>query len=668
MGHIDQEYAASIRLLRARLNRDVADRLDEGDFAENLLRLLRERPEARLLFSPDKLSAIARAAREVDPDEADWERDIADNAVEWRLYAASNAYCRRFPQIDRETFDFSTFDHKDPEALHGLNRLRWLRSLALAYWETGDRKYFDSLMEQWDFFVEKAPIPGPEFSRRVHAMGRQNMDPPWQELDTFIRLTNWYWAYWLALFAPEMTPERNAVLLSRCLRVFDIVASRGVRNLEHNKNTMGMEAIYFWASSLPEATGMELWRNMARNTLEASMSRGVFSDGAQHEKAAGYHAGCIRWYGTSFILGRRIGDEWATDYADRLRLMGEYLDAILTPDGMTPLMSDADRVRSGMSALALLRCAFPDITFRRPVAPKFFSAWVSDGMTWDPEDTVEERDPISVFEQAGVAVVRSGPGHEAPGVILDNGPTNAGHSHFDNLTIHYDLLEGPVIVDPGRSFYGAHAERAWVVNAESHNTVYIEDTPVEPGDWIREHAFSAVMGPEDERAGEILVGEQSGATTLQSYFRGHAEDPGAEVRRFVVMPNDPAETWLAVVDDIEGPEAHNWTTSWLFPASEPGRQTKTGYELDLDSGFCVRFAFVGDTLLALRDEAMFWCPQYAEKSPARWVRFTSHCERTRRAFLFVPLMDTDVTPDIELTSEGVVLSLDGRKREITISG
>ncbi|HRU07224.1 MAG TPA: hypothetical protein P5137_15770, partial [Candidatus Brocadiia bacterium] len=129
-----------------------------------------------------------------------------------------------------------------------------------------------------------------------------------------------------------------------------------------------------------------------------------------------------------------------------------------------------------------------------------------------------------------------------------------------------------------------------------------------------------------------------------------------------VMPNDPAEVWLGVVDRMEAPRPHSWTNAWLFPSAKAGRETETGYEMDLSWGARLRMAFVGDTLLALRDEAKFWCPNYGEKEPARWVRLTSHCQKTRRAFLFAPVLGgQDVEPQVDLEADGVVFTVGRRK-------
>jgi len=655
-----RELPAAVALLKGRMGRGLEAQLSEGDFCANLLAYLRGRETPRLLFDGARLGETARAAMAAGPDEAAWEREIADNAVEGRLYAASNPHCRRFLAADPDKFDFSSCDIEDPEAIHGLCRMRWLACLGKAYWETGEGKYFEALLRQWDFFEFKAPTPGEEFWRRVHAAGPVNMAPPFGELDTFIRLTNWYWAFWLGLFAREMTAERCAGLLARCLRLFDLVAARGVKRHEHNFTSMQMEALYLWASALPEFTGMTVWRHAARNILESSLERAVFDDGAQWEKSAGYHGGCIRWYATPCLLGMRNGDEWAAPYLAKLRKMGEYLDAILTPDGKYPLMSDSDR-QAGTEPLSLLRLLFADMKFRRSVGPSYYTAWVGDGETWKAEETVGVFDPVAVFPQAGVAAVHPG-GAGGASVLLDNGPTSAGHAHLNNLTIHYDLPQGPVIVDPGRWIYRSDADRAWVIRCFSHNTVFIEDAAIRPEDWIQEPGFARIFGPEDNRVSPIRVGEEHGATVLETAFRGFAPDARAEARRLVVMPNDPAEVWLGVVDRMEAPRPHSWTNAWLFPSAKAGRETETGYEMDLSWGARLRMAFVGDTLLALRDEAKFWCPNYGEKEPARWVRLTSHCQKTRRAFLFAPVLGgQDVEPQVDLEADGVVFTVGRRK-------
>ena len=662
---LSREYAEALRGLKSRLDRDLVKQLDVGDFAENLLQHLRIRKEPKLLFSAGNLPHISEATRRLDPDEFAWEKEIADNAVEGRLYGASNLYCCRFIQIDRNAFDFSAYDHPDPQTIYGLGRHRWYASLARTYWDNCEPRYFHALMDQWDFFIEKVPFHGEAFSRDVHAIGPVGMAPPFAELDVFIRLTNWWWAYWVILHAAEMTPERNVILLHRCLSLFDLVAARGIRRHESNFTAMQMEALYHWAVSLPEASGMPVWKHAVRNTMESSLERAVFPDGVQWEKSACYHRGCIRWYGTGYLLGRINGEPWAEEYGVRLRKMGVFVDAIITPDNKLPLLSDSDRNGSWRGPLALLKCLFPDLTFRRPVAPTYFSLWVSDGYEWDPNETRAPKETLSIFPNAGVAVVRNPNPVAGAMVILDNGPTNAGHSHKDNLTIHYEALGQPILVDPGRAVYRDDADRSWVIYCQSHNTLYIEDKPIRAGDWIEENALQIISSTEDPRIGTIRTEERDDIILITSSFKGFVADPEAAVHRTVIFPLGESDIWLAVIDDIRANTSHTWTNSWLFPAAEPVQETEGACSIQLESDLRVSFAFAPTVPLTMRDDPMFWCPQYAEKSPARWVRFSAQCTLGRRAFIFQPAVGEEEVPGITLEESRVRLRVGGKERLIS---
>src|SRR5690554_3449936 len=145
------------------------------------------------------------------------------------------------------------------------------------------------MWRQWDFCVARVPFHDEALYRRISAFPPRILLPPYGELDNFIRLTNWYWAFWTSIFAPEMTPARHAILLARCLRQFDFVAARGIGRQEHNFTAMHMESLYLWACALPEITGMPVWKHAARNNLESSFRRAVFEDGVHWEKSAGYH-------------------------------------------------------------------------------------------------------------------------------------------------------------------------------------------------------------------------------------------------------------------------------------------------------------------------------------------------------------------------------------------
>lgn len=628
---LQKEYPSAERLLKRRLDRDLAEKLEtQGDFAGALLDHFLSRPEPPLLFNPENLPGIARLAEKHDPEEWAWEQEIAENAIEGRVYGASNAYCRRFLDLP-EDFDFSSHPHPDPQTIHGICRQRWFGSLARHYWRRREPRFFESLMQHWDFFTRQAPYPEEEekLLSAYHGLGQASPPPPWWQLDCYIRLKNWYWACWLSLYAEEMTPRRFAVLLARCLRLFDIVAARGIGRQEHNFTSMQMESLYLWAAALPEVTGMAVWKNAARANLESSLGRAVFEDGVQWEKSACYHRGCMRWYGTPYALGRKIGDPWPPRYGERLRKMADFLDAIVTPDGNTPLMSDSDRQPDWRPPMALMRSLFPDLKLCHPVRPAYYSLWATDGATWE-DQKAKPAPAVRIFPVGGVGVMR----WPQVMVILDNGPTNAGHSHFDNLTVHYEALGRPVLVDPGRHIYRRDADRDWVTKPQSHNLIMPEDEPLGTDDRGNDPALLPV-GPEDARLEPIRSEPGDSHLAFRTACRAYAADPTARAERIVASGRHHGAPWLLVVDRVEAARPHAWTNNWLLPTDRSAEREDGDLTIWLEEDLHLRMLWVGD--LEVRDEVRFWCPNYAEHEPARWLRFPGRPARHEtRAFAFLP--------------------------------
>jgi hypothetical protein len=643
------EDTAAIADLRGRFDPRFVRQVEaDGGFASGLLRHLRSRRSPMLLFRPEDLPSLPTLAARWDPRGQALDEEVAERAARWQVIAASNPTSRRFVPLDRASFDFTHYEHDDPQALRGLNRQRWFGALARMYWRGQDRRFFDALMDHWDFYAQVVPPPDEALIGRVHALGPSGMTAPYAELDSFCRLHMWWWAYWLMVPAPLMTPERNAVLLSRCLQLFDVVAARGIRDHEHNFTAMQMQAVHLWAAALPEVVGMTVWKHASRNTAESAMGRAVLPDGVHWEKSAGYHASALRWWATPCLLDARNGEEWAEPCGLVFRRMGQFIDAIITPDGHLPLLSDTDRSTGWKTALALLRCLQPDSRFTHEVAPTHESVWTSGGAEWPTDDTTTAPLPLTSFPAGGVAAVR--PNADSL-LLVDNGPTSAGHSHEDNMTIHFDALGSPVLVDPGRWVYAYDdPDRQWAVSAHAHNTIVIEDEPIAPGDPITARSFVRAA-PGDSRIDSPRVQREGALARVTTGFRGFASDPGAHARRTVLAPLEVAEPWLVIIDSIAGSTPHRWVNSWLVPSSSPTERTVSGFIATLDGGVQLTAAALADEPLQVRDEPMFWCPNYAEKSPARWVRFSSRCRCDLRAFVF-HVGPADQAPSVTLTTRG----------------
>ncbi|MFW6059696.1 MAG: heparinase II/III domain-containing protein, partial [Phycisphaeraceae bacterium] len=517
------------------------------------------------------------------------------------------------------------------------------------------------LLRHWDFYWANVPPIDEAVLAQFHCIGPNQRAPtPYHELDNFIRLHAWWWAFWVSVHAPEMTGERCAVLLARCLRTFDLVAARGIRIHEHNFTAMQMESLYFWAVSLPECIGMDVWRHAARNNLESSLNRAVTEDGVHWEQSVSYHNGCIGWYGHSYLLGRMNGEPWAEAYGDRLLRMGGFVDAVITPDGKVPLLSDSDRVGNWRNGLALLRCIDPEVRFAHDAGPSYPSVWYSGGQNWTPSDPPAAPLRLGVFPQGGIGVARHPDRALGTMLLFDNGPTQAGHAHKDNLTVHFEAHAKPVLVDPGRWIYDSSAERSWVMQTPSHNTIWIEDEPLGTDERITTPRLHIIGSTDDRRLAPIQTQERDGIARLSTRFKGYTDDADAEAQRTVWMPMNDSAPWLAVLDRISAPGAHIWTNTWLLPTSEPVRAGQGGYTATLDSGLPLRFAAASSETLELRDDAKFWCPNYGEQSPARWLRFSARCTTGWRAFIFLPCESERPMPDITFDGQTLRLTIDGQ--------
>jgi hypothetical protein len=662
---LENEYGQAEKYLRGKFNADFVSKLDKGDFAKNLLDYFRVRRKPRLLFTPDKFRENTRLAKKYDPCEAAWEKQTAEKTIRGVLLAFGDSQASEYFKVDREIFDFRFADSFDPEVLHGLCRMWYLPVIARCYWTDCDPKYFEAAMREWDFFSEKVSL-SENMIIKINDLSRPvnpaNSLVPYLSINMFLRLTNWYWAYWLLLHAKEMTPERNAVLLARCLAQFDMVGALGIGIQKHNFTAMEMESLYLWSSSLPEVTGMKVWRENARNNMDSSLLQALFEDGVHWEMSPDYHIYCISLYGMSYLLGLRNGVKWNKEYAQRLKKMGEYADSIITPDGYMPPISDSDRSKSWGIPISILKVIFPGMVFRRPVSPTLTSIWISDGLVWNPSGTVASKRLVSVFPDANIAVGRTSQESDAGMLYLVNGPTKSWHPHKCNMSVYYEAFGKAVLLDPGRWVYSGDIGRRWAISPQSHNTIMPEDDLID-SKYRGGYAFHVFETVEDNPCiGPVKAEAYRGFKRFETFFRGFVADADACVKRVAAFADSGENPWIVVADTISCPNEHRWTNSWLLPSKKQLKKTTGGYAAFLDNGLRVGIsAIVPGEKFMLRDTAEFWSPVYSRKEPARWARFSSFCRQATRVFAFVPSSGSLEYPGISVYGGSVVLTARGEK-------
>jgi hypothetical protein len=267
------------------------------------------------------------------------------------------------------------------------------------------------------------------------------------------------------------------------------------------------------------------------------MEAQVRADGSHFEQSSYYHV-----YALDMLLFSGLLEEMPPGYYAKLAGMAEYLDALLGPSRKLPLLGDDDGgrffhpygARDGFGRASLALCG-------RELAKNDsceIAAWWPEGHAIVPPASGPV-DTSRLFEDAGIAVMRSGPVH----IVADVGPFGpggAGHSHSDTLSFVVRNGSEELLVDAGTFTYVSDPKwRNWFRGSAAHNTIRIDEIdqgePAGPFRWASKPAVEIGCWRSDE-ASDYLD-----ATALYSGFR--------HCRRWLLLKPD----LLFVLDEVAGP-------------------------------------------------------------------------------------------------------------------
>lgn len=647
--------------------------LEPAGFARALLRHFQDAKRRPAVYRKSQLPAIARQAAAAQPEQATWEQDVVALALDETVIAASNPYGSLRQKLD-DAFSFFKNPHHDPEAIHGLNRCRWFISLARCYWLKQDPAIFHSLMWHWDYYASKVADPDEKTIAALQSIGPDaRKAPPYHSLNSYIRLTSWWHAFWLSIHAKEMTPQRLVTNLARSLRLIDYVHAHGVRQQEHNFTSMQMQGLFYWAVSLPEFSGMHTLAVMTRNTLEYSLQRALLADGSQWELSISYHIGCIGWYGGPALLGARLKHPFNPAYLDLLGRMGDVVDQLIEDDTHVVPLSDSDRRSNWRQGLAKIAQLFPEKAFLHKALPDWETTWLMAGKVNDRPRVRKAKAGVTVFPVTNMAVARTGNRKKPTILVFDNGPSNAGHSHMDQLSLYWNVQGSATLLDPGRWIYDhADPDRHWVLAMQSHNTIWPANDAVSAKDLLHakvdiHHPVAARLLPGDPRMGAIESSHRDGAAIMQATFRGYAQHADASSTRSVAVSLDDDSPWLVVVDRFASDRPLRWCNSWLTPgqekvAIEKGSKSKTinagSWSASLGDGRTLHCQTLADHAITLASRDAFWTPDYSIKSPAQYMLCHAKVARGVRVHLFT--LDADAQVDARLVKDAVQIKSGGK--------
>lgn len=392
----------------------------------------------------------------------DWHRDFKSG--------------RRWPLVPAHSIGYAELDGTgDVKVAWELSRGQYLTALAQAWVIFEDERYVREIEAQIGSWLEANPV---------------GMGVNWAcTMDVALRTVSWLWA--LKLLGPHALTAgvRERVIRALYQHGWWIAKNLEVSDVNGNHyiaDALGLVACGRLFSST--ARGRGWWQSGAR-ILEQEIRLQVEDDGVDFEASIPYH----RLTTEIFLVGERLlaqmGLSVSAEYSRRLARMLDFIDAYITPEGLAPVIGDADDGR----ALVLGRTAIRDhryllaagsVMFGRPQwkarAGKFWedALWLlgpQELTTFDamPAQVLDEAS--RGFSQGGFYILRSPDQY----LIADLGPVGfrgrGGHGHNDCLSFEWHALRRPLLTDSGAFAYTDSPKwRNLFRSTAFHNTVRID--------------------------------------------------------------------------------------------------------------------------------------------------------------------------------------------------
>jgi hypothetical protein len=230
------------------------------------------------------------------------------------------------------------------------------------------------------------------------------------------------------------------------------------------------------------------WRQLARRLLEREIRLQVGEDGVNREQAISYHLFTLELLLLAFIIGRKAGEPFSAEYAQRLRRMVRFLDTVATSSGDLPWYGDSDDARGFLfsetesalevtTQLAGLLFGVPGWLRFRATPTAAARALVPDLLGGLKLCARTHAGAHDWFPDAGLACLRTR--DESILLLMDCGPlgypSTAAHGHADALSIWLAIDGEYFLVDAGTYAYHSHPEwRAYFRGTAAHNTVRVD--------------------------------------------------------------------------------------------------------------------------------------------------------------------------------------------------
>ena len=287
-------------------------------------------------------------------------------------------------------------------------------------------------------------------------------------MDVALRAVSWIWALGLFDDAPLSDGFREEMLLALYRHGLWIPEHLEMGEVNGNhllSDALGLVACGTVFRDSEEGRG---WLTLGSALLEREIQSQVGEDGVDIEASVAYHRLALE----IFLVGARFleiaGVPPSNGYRARLEAMFDFVDAYVTPDGLSPIVGDADDGRALVLGETDIRdhryllstsCVWIERSRWKQRAGKFWedSLWLlgTEARARFDSQNVSAAGSSRAFEASGFYVLRS-PRQYA---FVDAGPVgfrgHGGHGHNDCLSFEWHADGRPLLTDSGTYVYTA---------------------------------------------------------------------------------------------------------------------------------------------------------------------------------------------------------------------
>jgi heparinase II/III-like protein len=480
------------------------------------------------------------------------------------------AYCTdiEYNELDRPS---------DVKVPWELSRCQHFTRLGQAYWLTGDERYAAEFVAETTDWIDANP-----FSQGVN----------WAcAMDVALRAVSWIWGF--HFFAGSAACADRA-FRSRFLRALYVHGEFIVQHLEKtdlngNHYVCDGVGLVFLGCFFRRSRRARQWLGLGRSIVEQEILLQTTDDGVQFEVSTAYHRLVLEAFLTAYLLLRRNGEEPAAACWTRLERMCDFVLAYTKPNGLAPLIGDADdgrvqilgpqRTNDHRYLLSTAAVVFGRADFGAAASRCWEETfWLlgpdaADALRAQPHAVADTRS--IAFPGGGFYVLRTPHAH----VVVDCGEVGfggrGGHGHNDVLSFELFLNGFNVVSDCGAYLYTASREwRNRFRSTAFHNTVQIDGAEL-----------NRFIGPDalwqlryDAKPIDPVLQRGERADCFRGGHRGYERltPPLTHTRRIAADRTSPR---VAIVDRIDGGGVHELV--WRFHLDPSVAAAVDGYDVRL---------------------------------------------------------------------------------------